>query len=66
MPTLEERFNPFGFDYSPEDYENKQLQEVKHGRLAMLGIFGLWAQCQASGMGVVEQYSSKMEWMLIP
>ena len=61
-----ERFNPFGFDYSPEDYENKQLQELKHGRLAMLGIFGLWAQCQASGMGVVEQYSSKMEWMLIP
>lgn len=60
-----ERFNPFGLNYSPEDYEKKQLQELKHGRLAMLGVFGLWAQAQASGVGVVEQYSSKMEWMLV-
>ena len=58
-----ERWNPFGLNYSEEDYEEKQLQELKHGRLAMLGIFGLWAQAQASGVGVVEQLDGKIGWI---
>jgi len=51
----EGRWNPFGLDYSPEKYEEKRLQELKHCRLAMLGVFGLWAQAQASGVGVADQ-----------
>jgi hypothetical protein len=49
------RWNPFGLDYSPEKYEEKRLQELKHCRLAMVGIFGLWAQALASGESVVDQ-----------
>lgn len=51
-------YNPFGLDYTPEQYEEKQLQELKHCRLAMIGIFGLWAQCLASGESVVDQLSA--------
>jgi len=49
------RYNPFGLNYSPEQYEEKQLQELKHCRLAMIGIFGLWAQAIASGESVIDQ-----------
>lgn len=54
----EGRWNPFGLSYSPEQYAEKQLQELKHCRLAMIGIFGLWAQAQASGVGIIEQIGS--------
>jgi len=50
-------WNPFGLDYSPAEYEEKRLQELKHCRLAMVGIFGLWAQALASGKDVVSQLS---------
>lgn len=49
------RWNPFGLSYTQEQYEEKQLQELKHCRLAMVGIFGLWAQAVASGESVMEQ-----------
>ena len=48
-------WNPFGFDYTPEEYAEKQLQEIKHCRLAMVGLLGLVFQANASGVGVVEQ-----------
>lgn len=48
-------YNPFGLAYTPEEYEEKRLQELKHCRLAMLGVFGLWAQALASGQGIVDQ-----------
>lgn len=48
-------WNPFGLDYSPEQYEEKRLQELKHCRLAMVGVFGLWAQALASGESVATQ-----------
>lgn len=51
----EGRYNPFGLSYSPEQYEEKRLQELKHCRLAMVGIFGLWAQALASGESVADQ-----------
>jgi len=54
----EGRWNPFGLDYSPEEYQEKQLQELKHCRLAMIGVFGLWAQAQASGVSVIDQLSA--------
>jgi hypothetical protein len=50
-------FNPFGFNYSPEEYREKQIQEIKHGRLAMFGALGMLLQAQASGMGVTQQLS---------
>ena len=43
------RWNPFGFNYTPEEYREKQLQEIKHCRLAMLGIIGLAAKSSGAG-----------------
>jgi hypothetical protein len=54
------RWNPFNFDYTPEEYAKKQLQEVKHARLAMVGLLGLIFQANASGVGVVEQWSTAL------
>lgn len=49
------QWNPFNFNYTPEEYEEKALQEVKHSRLAMIGLLGLIAQANASGESVAEQ-----------
>jgi len=54
------RWNPLKLNYTPEEYEEKRLQELKHCRLGMVGIFGLWAQAQASGVGVIEQLSGSL------
>jgi len=54
------RWNPFGLNYTPEEYEEKRLQELKHCRLAMVAVFGLWAQAQASGVGVAEQLAGAL------
>ena len=54
----EGRWNPYDFDYTPEEYEEKRLQELKHCRVAMIGIFGLWAQALASGESVVDQWKA--------
>jgi hypothetical protein len=51
----EGRWNPFGFKYTPEEYYEKQVQETKHGRLAMIALIGLVAQANASGVGVIDQ-----------
>lgn len=56
----ENRYNPFNLDYSEDAYAEKQLQELKHCRLAMIGVFGLWAQAQASGVGVTEQIGNAL------
>lgn len=48
-------FNPFNFAYTPEEYFEKQTQEIKHGRLAMFGAFGILLQTSASGKGVAQQ-----------
>merc|ERR1712146_79269 len=47
-------FNPFGFAYTQEEYEEKQLQEIKHCRLAMLGILGAWWQGILTGEGLIQ------------
>lgn len=54
----EGRFNPFNLNYTPEEYFEKQLQETKHGRLAMIGLLGLYFQANASGLSVVDQLSA--------
>jgi len=51
----EGRWNPFNFKYTDEEYYEKQVQEVKHGRLAMLGAAGLLFQNANSGVGITEQ-----------
>jgi len=53
-------FNPFGFNYSEEEYFEKQEQEIKHGRLAMIGALGMLLQARASGLGVTEQLSGSL------
>lgn len=50
-------FNPFNFNYTPEEYFEKQVQEIKHGRLAMFGALGMLLQEKISGQGVVQQLS---------
>ena len=48
-------YNPFGFNYSDEEYEEKQLQELKHCRRAMLASAGLILQNAVSKVGISEQ-----------
>jgi len=55
------RWNPLGLNYTPEEYEEKQLQEIKHARLAMIGLLGLIFQANASGVNVVEQWSTAFQ-----
>lgn len=55
-------WNPFGFEYTEEEYREKQVQEKKHGRLAMFGILGMLLQTQASGMGPVQQLGGAFTW----
>jgi hypothetical protein len=54
----EGRWNPLGLNYTPAEYAEKQLQETKHGRLAMIGLLGLYFQAKASGVSVVDQLSA--------
>ncbi|KAJ1438751.1 chlorophyll a/b-binding protein domain-containing protein [Ochromonadaceae sp. CCMP2298] len=55
-------FNPFGFEYTEEQYFEKQVQEIKHGRLAMFGILGMLLQASASGQGIVQQLGGSFTW----
>merc|ERR1712205_52772 len=48
------RWNPFGFEYTAEEYEEKQLQEIKHCRLAMLGFLGLASKASGNDIGILE------------
>jgi|Transcript_25598 light-harvesting complex I chlorophyll a/b binding protein 1 len=50
-------WNPFNINYTPEEYADKQVQEIKHCRLAMIGAFGLICQAANSGTDVVSQLS---------
>jgi hypothetical protein len=56
----EGRWNPFGFKYTPKEYAEKQVQEIKHCRLAMVGLLGLVFQANASGVGIVEQLGNAL------
>jgi len=56
----EGRYNPFNLDFTPEQYEEKQVQEIKHCRLAMLGATGLWLQASNSGKDIVEQLGAAL------
>mmetsp|Transcript_31922 Transcript_31922/g.34305 ORF Transcript_31922/g.34305 Transcript_31922/m.34305 type:complete len:256 (+) Transcript_31922:154-921(+) len=49
------RFNPFNLDYTEEEFFEKQVQEIKHCRLAMLGVFGLFCQNANSGVDIGTQ-----------
>lgn len=51
-------WNPFNLNYTPEEYKIKQLQELKHARLAMIGFLGTVFQANASGESVPEQWST--------
>jgi len=48
-------FNPFNFNYTPEEYLEKQVQEIKHGRLAMFGILGMILQLNVVGKPFFQQ-----------
>jgi len=48
-------YNPWGFEYGPEEYEEKRLQELKHCRLAMVGFLGGLLQAAISGESIATQ-----------
>jgi len=54
------RWNPFNFNYTPEEYKEKQLQELKHCRLAMIAVAGLYFQAKNSGIGVIDQIGAAL------
>jgi hypothetical protein len=56
-------FNPFNFNYTEEEYREKQVQEIKNGRLAMFGVVGVLLQARNSGVSVTEQLRSAFEWL---
>lgn len=56
-------YNPFNFEYTPEEYREKQVQEIKHGRLAMFGAIGILLQAKFSGMGITEQLGGAFSWL---
>jgi light-harvesting complex I chlorophyll a/b binding protein 1 len=56
-------YNPFGFEYTPEEYREKQLQEIKHCRLGMLGALGILLQAKYSGLGITEQLGRSLSWL---
>ncbi|KAG5177923.1 light harvesting complex protein [Tribonema minus] len=49
--------NPFGFNYTEEEYKTKQLQELKNGRLAMVAIIGMFLQSAITNEGLIAQLS---------
>mmetsp|Transcript_17359 Transcript_17359/g.21224 ORF Transcript_17359/g.21224 Transcript_17359/m.21224 type:complete len:254 (-) Transcript_17359:268-1029(-) len=52
--------NPFKLNYSEEEYFEKEVQEIKHCRLAMLGAAGLWLQACNSGTDIVSQLGASL------
>lgn len=48
-------FNPFNFKYTEEEYFEKQVQEIKHGRLAMIGSLGMLLQSAVTGKSIPAQ-----------
>eukprot|EP00183_Erythrolobus_madagascarensis_P007051 CAMPEP_0185843666 /NCGR_PEP_ID=MMETSP1354-20130828/89_1 /TAXON_ID=708628 /ORGANISM="Erythrolobus madagascarensis, Strain CCMP3276" /LENGTH=171 /DNA_ID=CAMNT_0028543197 /DNA_START=312 /DNA_END=827 /DNA_ORIENTATION=- len=52
----------FGFDPlnmgKPEVMEKFELNEIKNGRLAMMGFMGFLVQQMVTGQGVIEQFSN--------
>jgi len=48
-------YNPFNFNYTEEEYFEKQVQEIKHGRLAMFGILGMILQLNIVGKPFFQQ-----------
>jgi light-harvesting complex I chlorophyll a/b binding protein 1 len=55
-----ERINPFGLNYTPAQFYEKQVQEIKHCRLAMLGVFGLFCQNANSGLDIKSQLGAAL------
>jgi len=51
-------WNPFNFNYSEEEYFEKQVQEIKHGRLAMIAAAAELLQVKASGLNPVQQLAA--------
>jgi hypothetical protein len=50
-------FNPFQLNYTEEQYAEKEVQEIKHCRLAMLGAIGALFQDKVSGVGPAAQWA---------
>ncbi|CAM9623289.1 unnamed protein product [Heterosigma akashiwo] len=47
--------NPFGLNYDDDEYFLMEVREIKHGRLAMLGIMGMIFQQAATGLSLGQQ-----------
>ena len=50
----------------PEVFRNKQLKELKNGRLAMIAVLGELMAQQVSGMGTYEQLGAIADSLPLP
>merc|ERR1719463_500129 len=50
----------------PEVFRDKQLKELKNGRLAMIAVLGETMAQQVSGMGTYEQLGAIAQWAGLP
>ena len=50
----------------PEVFRDKQLKELKNGRLAMIAVLGEMMAQQVSGMGTYEQLGAIAQWAGLP
>jgi light-harvesting complex II chlorophyll a/b binding protein 7 len=51
-------FDPFKLSDDAEEFEKQKVMEIKHGRLAMIGMLGCFVQALVTREGAIENWVS--------